>query len=113
MSIKERIERGAALLDEKIPEWESRLDLAFLHMASGCQCVLGQADEGDFWLALRKLFPYVQNESDLWQLAFEYGFNIQPHGDRYGLTEEDERYYASLTAEWKKFITERRKQHAS
>jgi len=111
MSIRARIEKGAALLDEKIPEWEVRQKPGLLNMKSGCTCVLGQAEKemGDYWITLKRLFPLVQDEEELCEIAYEHGFNIKPHDDRYGLMEEDERYYAFLTEEWKKFIIERRK----
>ena len=41
--LKARVERGVALLDEKLgPEWCERIVLPDLFMHSGNQCVLGQ-----------------------------------------------------------------------
>ncbi|HEX9502858.1 MAG TPA: hypothetical protein VF974_00865 [Patescibacteria group bacterium] len=108
---RQQIEKGAALLDEKIPEWESRQKLGLLNMKSGSCCILGWSEDvQDYWITLKRLFLLAQDERELCEIAYEHGFNIKPHDDRYGLTEEGERYYASLTEEWKKFIEERRKQ---
>ena len=41
-TITERVERGAALLDEKMPGWWQRVDLGRLDIESGCNCVIGQ-----------------------------------------------------------------------
>jgi hypothetical protein len=38
----ERVERGAAWLDEKVPEWYLRIDVAALDLSDTCRCVLGQ-----------------------------------------------------------------------
>lgn len=38
----EAVERGAALLDEKMPGWASKIDLEELQLESGRRCVLGQ-----------------------------------------------------------------------
>lgn len=52
---RERVARGAALLDEKRPGWAERIDLPTLSMASDCMCVLGQL-EGSFWRVVFTLF---------------------------------------------------------
>lgn len=36
------VARGAALLDEKFPDWYKRIDLDALAMDNCCRCVLGQ-----------------------------------------------------------------------
>ena len=38
----ERAAAGAALLDAQMPNWEERIDLATLDMASWCRCIGGQ-----------------------------------------------------------------------
>jgi hypothetical protein len=40
--IVERVERGATMLDERIPEWYTQIDLGCLNMASGSECICGQ-----------------------------------------------------------------------
>lgn len=47
-TIAERIERGAALLDEHAPDWPSRVNPARLCIASGCECMVGQVF-GNYW----------------------------------------------------------------
>jgi hypothetical protein len=42
MSVKERVERGAKLLDEHRPGWELKIDLQALDLSSCDRCVLGQ-----------------------------------------------------------------------
>jgi hypothetical protein len=37
-----RVARGAALLDEQVPNWRDRIDVDRLNMRSGENCVLGQ-----------------------------------------------------------------------
>ncbi|SRR5260370_24404776 len=107
MSIKARVKLGADLLDKEIPEWESRQDLEELYLKSAYMCVLGQAEEArDYWTTLQDLFP-GKSDIELNELAFEHGFNIKAH-DEPIISEEDERYYASLTDEWKKLIVKRR-----
>jgi len=39
---RERVERGAALLDEKQPGWAERIDIAKLEIEDPCLCVIGQ-----------------------------------------------------------------------
>ncbi len=39
---KANVERGIALLDEKVPGWRSILNLSILDLSCGCNCILGQ-----------------------------------------------------------------------
>lgn len=41
-SVEARVARGAALLDEKRPGWERKIDLAVFALDDGCKCVVGQ-----------------------------------------------------------------------
>ena len=52
---RERVQRGAALLDEKRPGWADKINIATLRMSSECACILGQL-EGMFWSAAQRLF---------------------------------------------------------
>jgi len=106
--IKERIERGAALLDDKIPTWIDKQDLILLSLMSAYCCVLGQAEEeGEYWETLGKLFP-GKTEEELNTLAYEHGFNIQLPTCR-DLSEKEYQDYTDLTNAWKIFIAERRR----
>lgn len=42
MSIKTRVERGAAWLDNVQPGWESKVDVTKLNLSSSLDCVCGQ-----------------------------------------------------------------------
>jgi hypothetical protein len=106
--IKERIEKGASVLDEKIPTWIDKQDLLWLNLMSPCMCVLGQAEEiGEYWETLSKLFP-GKTEEELNTLAYEHGFNIQLPTCR-DLSEKEYQDYTDLTNAWKIFIAERRR----
>lgn len=41
-TIDERIDAGVAWLDDNVPDWLDRIDLARLDLSSECACVLGQ-----------------------------------------------------------------------
>lgn len=44
---RERVARGAALLDEKRPGWANAINTGELDMSVDCMCILGQL-EGSF-----------------------------------------------------------------
>ena len=95
-TIKERVEKGAALLDEKRPGWEKEIDLDGLVMESGTCCVLGQLYEGSFYKGKWAILP--EWGADSWDTpATEHGFTSQ-NG-----------VYVALTRAWKRLIRERRK----
>lgn len=52
---RERVARGATLLDAKRPGWADKIDITRLRMSSKCTCILGQL-EGTFWSAAQRLF---------------------------------------------------------
>jgi hypothetical protein len=105
-TIPQRVARGAALLDEKLPGWHERIDLDRLDLASSCDCVLGQefADHSD---AKADVDPYAVglDKLDLWGFeAAEDGFeSYSEHDD-----DEADADHAALTAEWKRVILARR-----
>lgn len=43
----ERVARGAALLDEKVPGWDRRINLGSLDLGDGDCCIIGQLFPGD------------------------------------------------------------------
>lgn len=77
------VQRGAALLDEKLPGWADQIDLDTLQMADGCRCVLGQIGGREFNLdALGWHEGYAPNYERLARLVFTgykdecaHGFN--------------------------------------
>lgn len=54
-ALRERVEAGVNLLDQKVPGWAERIDVYTLNIASTRCCVLGQLF-GDFGLGLFKLY---------------------------------------------------------
>jgi hypothetical protein len=41
-TLQERVQKGAAWLDEYHPTWAGLIDLEILDLGDGCKCVLGQ-----------------------------------------------------------------------
>lgn len=66
---RERVNRGAALLDQRRPGWAGELDLNTLHMASCDSCVLGQLFDG-YFIGTRRLA--IQGR------AADLGFEVEP-----------------------------------
>jgi hypothetical protein len=100
-AVAERVARGTALLDERMPGWDKRIDLAALNISSACGCILGQL-HGSFREGL-----------------FEYADTLLPDGlsaadHCYGFVwaarpgEDANEEVAALTAEWKRVIADRR-----
>ena len=92
--ISERVERGAALLDEKQPGWLDMIDLARLDIGSSCNCVGGQIGR-----ALH-LGTFVDVMGDLGLRASEEA--------EYGFEHDAEADYDELTAAWRTLILARR-----
>ncbi len=92
-TIAARVARGAALLDEKRPGWDARIDLAVLDLESCRQCVVGQ------------LFgPEYGHDPFGWGLAV---LGIPVEAGRHGFDTFGEDF-ADLTAEWRRVVTARR-----
>ena len=99
-----RVERGAALLDEKRPDWWQDIDLDRLDISTGCTCVAGQL--GGFSETMRSL-GLLPLEA---QVA--HGFEADDNSDLrtplaviYDRADLD---YRALTAAWTDLITARR-----
>jgi hypothetical protein len=96
-TVTERVQRGAALLDEKRPGWWQQIDLDDLNLRDGCTCIGGQ-------LCARK----TGTEEDYLIFMDELGLSRADevrHGfDRAG----DDSDYDALTAAWRDLITKRR-----
>jgi hypothetical protein len=91
--ITERVERGAALLDEKRPGWWQFIDLDRLDIEDGCDCVAGQLDgTANYMRALRRI-GLSGSEADAVSHGFESG---------------DDEEYAGLTEAWRTLIARRR-----
>lgn len=96
-TVAERVARGAALLDEKLPGWDQRIDLAGLELASCYRCVLGQ------------LFTWHPLPTENAFSPSPYGLGIEAlgidRGSRYGFDGDDA---DELNGEWRRVITARR-----
>lgn len=68
---RERVVRGAALLDAKQPGWREKVDPETLQMRSECGCVLGQVF-GEYVDGLLQVFTRKMD-----QPQWRYGFNVQ------------------------------------
>ena len=83
-AIEERVQRGMALLDDKNPGWERKIDLHILNMEDCHACILGQ-------------------------LYTEYSLGFKPlaiwSGHPYGFNSSF--YYHELTSAWKEAIRQR------
>ena len=114
--VTERVERGAALLDEKRPDWWQEIDLGELDLRSRCDCVLGQI-AGRIWVKEDRNSHYTSGLHlvGLGPLAGrDYGFDtdLDPDDCEHGTVEDGEeavrREFAELTAAWTDLITRRR-----
>lgn len=99
-TIEERVAKGAALMDAKVPGWEKRIDANRLDMASCVDCVLGQA------------FCLPKNDWTIFQDAATslgldtYRYEDVSHGFNVDQTNGDYKYEALRTA-WLAEITRR------
>lgn len=91
---RQRVARGARWLDERLPDWHTKVDPVTLNITSSTTCVIAQAFDGSFRQGLFKLDP------DYTIGLVEYGFN-----DRYvgGRSDRD-----ALEAAWTLEIHRRR-----
>lgn len=70
VTIQERVESGAKLLDVQRPGWDSLIDIAQLDIASTSKCILGQV-YGTYAVGVKDLG--IDGRSH------EYGFTAYPH----------------------------------
>lgn len=101
-SIRDRVQRGAALLDEKQPDWYMMVCVESLELGDCYKCVLGQLI-GDYYDGRDWLFPEKRI-----QQAGTHGFcmltneSMQPDDD-WRLA-----FWRDLTSEWERAIVIRR-----
>jgi len=88
------VERGAALLDERLPGWEDRIDLDKLDLSSTCNCVVGQ---------LYRPTP----RSHLGYTEGLYTLEIK-NPSRFGFERWPTSRYSRLTEAWRRLIELRR-----
>lgn len=79
MSDADRVRAGVALLDEKVPGWDQRINLKVLDLQYCNECVLGQLF-GHFAEGLNEVFQLSTSSRDDWlQLgaAIDHGFDAR------------------------------------
>lgn len=106
MTIEERVERGANLLDERAPGWYDRIKIQTLVMSEPCKCVIGQV----FLIEPDGLDhdQYKAITSDLGlpgQLDVYYGFEVSDDDDALDYNAE----YQLLHDAWIDLIEQRRR----
>lgn len=106
-TIKTRVARGVALLDEKLPGWDQRIDLDALDIGNACNCILGQTwdehpDDYDdpYFMHSAWIFGRLDQVRDA-----GYGFTVDA---RHQSVREIDAEIADLTAEFKRVILARR-----
>ena len=108
LTVRERVERGAALLDEHAPGWENVIDLKTLNLSSCEACVCGQVALAAAEKTL-KLDGYRRYGGRFWSMlrffgkkqgitggicAPDYGFDVNDRATS----------YSQLDREWKRLI---------
>jgi hypothetical protein len=97
-TLTERVQRGAALLQQKYPNWQEAIDCDRLDMGSSSDGLLEQ---------LYITYPNVLNALGLrsYEDALEYGFDIRPElSDK-----SNQRQWSALTTAWKTLISQKEK----
>jgi len=112
-TVQARVARGAALLDEKLPGWDQRIDLDRLNLGDCFTCILGQLFTDQGWAEL-EVTPYVLGASELLELhPDEVSILFSRKPGQYAFTgapedlDKDEAFTA-LTEEWCTLIRARR-----
>lgn len=99
-----RVQRGAALLDEKWPTWVQDIDLDTLDIQVGTACMTAQYAQlhgfGQYWW--QALDGLDLSEDGSYE---DHGFNAERAGVSYAA---DVAAYGALTALWRDLIIERR-----
>jgi len=88
-SAERRVARGAKFLDERVPNWEQRINLERLDISSDTDCVLGQLF-GTYVESFGK--TPLSNDQDL-----EFGFYTTEYAE-----EEQDDDFLLLTMYWKR-----------
>lgn len=97
-----RVQRGAALLDEKWPTWIQDIDLDTLDIFSQHHCATAQYDRHMGGGGYYRGGQYKLELSE-WEYT-DHGFNVEMNDEGYA----PEEAYEPLTALWRDLITERR-----
>jgi hypothetical protein len=92
--LAERVERGAALLDERRPGWWNEVVGGALDLSDECNCTLGQL-WGTYTHGTLELFS-----GELWEASIAAG--------RHGFDAESNEHFSPLTDLWRAAIERRR-----
>ena len=100
----ENVKKGAAILDEKVPNWIDKINLEKLDMPTSSHCLLAQVasdDRQDFWAyfkGLKLIGMTAVDAASIFTLsgAFEFG------------SKEWSNNYAQLQQAWVDLISQRR-----
>jgi len=100
---REEIKRGAALLDNKFPGWESKVNVKTLDMSKASLCLIRQVNPYyEVWHTEREILPLQEGTAEsLLHASAEHGFYVEDQG-RF-----PEQAYAPLTQEWIQLLQER------
>lgn len=107
-----RVAAGGAYLDVREPGWLHRIDLGKLDLHAPCKCVLGQLaidKHGDLggwtWSGICSVFSISIFDPAAGQSDYDLGFNASwPLGNEVAPLAQ----YTALTAEWVRYIEQRR-----
>lgn len=92
--VETRVARGAALLDEKVPDWRTRVNPDTLHMSLNSACVIGQLF-GWYADGLRALEITGRVQ------ATRYGFDLVGSEEGTGALQD----FPALTDAWRAVLT--------
>lgn len=99
--LRENVQRGVQLLDQKKPGWAKRIDLGKLEMSDFCGCIIGQI----FINYCEGLIALELEYRDYEEI--DYGFELPQD------CLEREESWSLLDSIWKEEITKRRLNHGS
>lgn len=109
VNMRERAERGAALLDTVRPYWYESISIGALDISDCRTCVLGQV-YGDYAAGLKELFPDASSFRSTASDGDELSANTT--SDYYGYSMFDvsmmRGHWEKLTQAWRDIIAERR-----
>jgi hypothetical protein len=98
-SVMERVRKGAALLDEKVPDWRERVSRANLDMTSTKDCILGQLfgtlGVGLAVLELGERYEYLAPSTE--HPGYQHGF-------LYTYDADEQNIGAILTEAWRRVL---------
>jgi hypothetical protein len=98
--VRERVARGAALLDERSPGWFRTLVPESIDTRYYDQCVLGSLNPEVGYAGVRNELEVEEDLNDIEGTTVWYGFDVT-------LDEDGGESYARLTDTWRNLIAER------